>query len=105
MSDQEAILLRIYVSEKDRKDGNLVYERIVDEANDFGISGATVLRGILGYGAERHIHSAKVLRLSDNLPLVIEIIDEAQKIEGFLPRLKQCVNDGVITKEKVQILK
>lgn len=104
MNEQEALLIRVYVSENDKKEGKLVYEHIVEEANKAGISGVTVLRGILGYGAKHHIHSAKLLRLSDNLPLVVEIIDMAEKIEAFFPVLQRCMKDGLITKEKVQIL-
>ena len=105
MQEQEAVLLRVYVSEGDTFEHKLVYEYLVEQANRAGLAGATVLRGILGYGRDHHMHSTKVLRLSDDLPLVVEIVGAPEKIAGFLPTVEACVKDGLITKEKVKIVR
>lgn len=100
----EAELLRIFIGESDRKDGKALYEVIVEEARREGLAGATVLRGILGFGVHSRLHSAKVLRLSEDLPVVIEIVDRAEKIEDFLPRLDGLVPEGMVTIEKVRVI-
>ncbi|HSV43199.1 MAG TPA: DUF190 domain-containing protein [Candidatus Bathyarchaeia archaeon] len=105
MQEQEAVLLRVYLAEGERYQNKSSYEYVLERANVAGMAGVTVLRGILGYGKKHHLHSAKVLRLSENLPLVIEIVDSCEKIQGFLPVLQECLPGALITQEKVQILK
>jgi hypothetical protein len=100
----EAQLLRIFVGESDKYHGRPLYEAIVEEARRQGLAGATVLRGMLGFGASSHIHTAKVFRLSEDLPMVIEIVDTPEKIEKFLPDLDTMVTDGLVTLEKVQVI-
>ncbi len=100
----EAQLLRIFVGESDKVHGRPLYEVIVEEARRRGLAGATVLRGMLGFGANSHIHTAKVLRLSEDLPMVVEIVDTPEKIEGFLPDLDALVTEGLVTLEKVQVI-
>jgi len=104
---RQAQLLRIFLGEGDRHDGKPLYEAIVLKAREMQIAGATVLRGGLGYGHSSRLHSAKILRLSDDLPLVIEIVDSPDKIEAFLPVLDGMMNgesSGLITLENVQVL-
>jgi PII-like signaling protein len=104
---RQAQLLRIFLGEADRHDGKPLYEAIVLKAREMQIAGATVLRGGLGYGHSSHLHSAKILRLSDDLPLVIEIVDSPDKIESFLPVVGGMMNgesSGLITLENVQVL-
>ncbi len=98
------LLLRVYVDEQDRFKGNLLFEEIVLKARELNLAGATVLRGIMGYGASSRIHSAKLLVLSDNLPVVIEIVDTKEKIDLILPFLDEVVTEGLITLEKVRII-
>ena len=100
----EAVLLSIFIGEADKVDGQPLYEAIVREARRRGLAGATVLRGILGFGANSRIHTTKILRLSEDLPLVIEIVDEAGKIDAFLPYLDQVIKEGLVTLEKVRIV-
>jgi len=105
---KQAQLLRIFVGEADRQDGKPLYEAIVLKAREMQIAGATVMRGGMGYGHSSHLHSAKILRLSDDLPLVIEIVDSPDKIDAFLPVLDRMMNDsmgsGLVTLENVQVL-
>ena len=105
----EAKLLRIFVGESDLIHHVPVYEKIVTEARKAGLAGATVIKGIMGFGASSRIHTAKLLRLSEDLPLVIEIVDEEKKIENFIPELnnifKEANSGGLITMEKVNIIK
>ncbi len=100
----EAELLRVFVGESDRHDGRPLYESIVQAARAAGLAGATVLRGILGFGAHSRIHSAKILRLSEDLPVVIEIVDSPERIAGFLPRLDEMIGEGLVTLERVRVL-
>lgn len=100
----EARLLRIFIGESDRHHGRPLYEAIVEEARRRGLAGATVVRGCLGYGASSRIHAAKLLDLSTDLPMVIEIVDVADKIDSFLPDLHTMVGDGLITVERVEVL-
>ena len=100
----EAELLRIFIGESDRCDGRPLYEAIVQEARQAGLAGATVLRGILGFGAHSRIHSAKILRLSEDLPVVIEIVDRPDRIAEFLPKLDTMIAEGLVTLEKVRII-
>ncbi len=100
----EALLLRIFVGESDQYQGRPLYEAIVHQARAAGLAGATVLRGTLGYGAHSRIHTAKILRLSEDLPMVIEIVDREERIREFLPILDQMIPEGLITLEKVQVI-
>jgi len=98
-------LLRIFIGESDRWHHQPLYEAIVMKAREAGLAGATVLRGAMGFGASSHLHTAKILRLSMDLPVVIEIVDTPEKIEQFVPILDEMVNEGLVTLENVQILK
>ncbi len=100
---QEGQLLRIFIGETDHHDGLPLYEWLVREARQRGLAGATVLRGVSGFGASSRIHTASVLRLSLDLPVIIEIVDEPAKIESFLPVVDAVVKEGLVTLEKVQI--
>lgn len=96
-------LLRIFVGESDRHEGLPLYEWIVRKAREQGLAGATVLRGLEGFGARSRIHTAKILRLSTDLPIVIEIVDTREKIEDFLPLVDGAIQEGLATLEKVEI--
>ena len=100
----EAFMLRIFIGESDKIDGRPLYEAIVEEARGRGMAGATVLRGFLGFGANSRIHTSKVLRLSEDLPLVVEIVDAEDKIEAFMPYLDEVMGEGLITLEKVRVI-
>ncbi len=100
----EAELVRIFIGEKDSHSGRPLYEVIVGEARKRGMAGATVLRGTLGFGFHSRIHSAKVLRLSEDLPMVVEIVDKPERIDEFLPFLDTLVTEGLITREKVKVI-
>jgi uncharacterized protein len=100
----EAQLLRIFVGESDKYHGRSLYQAIVETARERGMAGATVLRGTLGFGAHSRIHSAKVLRLSEDLPMVVEIVDTPERIEAFLPDLDKMIGEGLVTLEKVQVI-
>lgn len=105
MSDLErACLLRVYLGEGDRHHGQPLYETIVLKARELHLAGATVLRGPLGFGGRSRIHSAKILRLSEDLPVVIEIVDSREKIDAFLPHLDTLLGDGLATLEEVRII-
>jgi PII-like signaling protein len=101
----EGILLRIFVGEGDKYKGKALYEYIVLKARELNISGATVFRGIMGFGANSRLHTNKILRLSEDMPIVIEIVDKEEKINDFLKILDECVKEGLITMEKVKVLK
>ena len=101
---KQALLLRIFIGEDDKFGGSPLYEAIVLKARELHLAGATVLRGPIGFGASSRLHTAKILRLSEDLPLVIEIVDSEDKINGFLPTLDQMMTSGLITLEKVQVL-
>ena len=100
---REGHLLRIFIGESARHEGMTLYEWIVRKAREQGLAGATVLRGLGGFGAHSRLHTAKVLRLSADLPIVIEIVDTIQKIEAFLPIIDGAVKEGMATLEKVDI--
>jgi PII-like signaling protein len=100
---QEGCLLRIFIGETDKKDNIPLYEWLVKQAKNAKLLGATVLRGIEGFGSHSDIHTAKILQLSTNLPLVVEIIDTAEKIEEFLVIVDSAMNGGLATLEKVRI--
>jgi len=101
---RDAILLRIFIGESERSDHKPLYEAIVLKARELQMGGATVLRGPMGFGKSSHLHSAKILRLSEDLPMVIEIVDSQAKIDAFLPVLDKMMGSGLITVEKVQVL-
>jgi uncharacterized protein len=103
---KDATLIRIFVGEATRHDGKPLFEAIVMEARKANLAGATVLRGPMGYGHSSRLHSAKILALSEDLPVVIEIVDAPERIEAFLPILDVMMRDqGLITLEKVQVLR
>ncbi len=97
-------LLRIFIGESDRWHGRPLYEAIVLKAREQGLAGATVLRGVMGFGADSRLHTAKVLRLSEDLPIVVEIADKPERIAAFLPALDGMVAEGLMTVEPVHIL-
>lgn len=100
----EGQLLRIFIGESDRHAGKPLHEAIVRQAREAGLAGATVLRGLEGFGAHSRLHTAKILRLSQDLPIVIEIVDKEERIQAFLPLLDGMVDEGMITVEKVHII-
>jgi len=101
---RDATLLRIFIGEDDKADGRPLYETIVLKAREMHLAGATVLRGPMGFGASSRLHTTKILRLSQDLPLLIEIVDSPEKIEAFLPVLDAMMGSGLVTLEKVQVL-
>ncbi len=101
---KQALLLRIFIGEDDRFEGKPLYEAIVLKAREMHLAGATVLRGPMSFGASSRLHTAKILRLSEDLPLVIEIVDSEERIDEFLPVLDNMMSSGLITIEKVQVL-
>ncbi len=100
----EARLLRIFIGESDKFEGRPLYQVIVERARRRELAGATVLRGYLGFGANSRIHSARVLRLSEDLPMVIEIVDEPERINAFITELDGLIGEGLVTLEKVEVL-
>lgn len=100
---EEGHLLRIFIGESDKHDGSPLYEWIVRKAREHGLAGSTVIRGLQGFGAHSLVHTAKILRLSSDLPIVIEIVDTKDKIEKFLPVIDSAIPEGMATLEKVQI--
>jgi hypothetical protein len=101
----DAILLRIFIGESDRFEHGPLHEGIVLKAREMGLAGATVLRGPMGFGRSSHLHTAKILRLSMDLPMVIEIVDTEQKIDAFLPTLNAMMGGGLVTLEKVKVIR
>ena len=100
----EGTLLRIFIGELDKWHHQPLYEAIVLKARERGLAGATVLRGPMGFGATSRLHTAKILRLSEDLPIIIEIVDKEDRIQAFLPELDQMVADGLMTLEKVRVI-
>lgn len=101
---REGKLLRIFIGEQDKWHGQPLYDAIVQLARQQGLAGATCLKGFLGYGAKSHLHTVKLLRLSEDLPIVIEIVDSEEKIRAFLPQLDAMIQDGLVTLEKAEVL-
>jgi hypothetical protein len=101
----DATLLRIFIGENDRADGKPLYEAIVLKAREQHLAGATVLRGPMGFGHSSRLHTAKILRLSEDLPFIIEIVDAEDKINAFLPVLDKIMTSGLVTLEKVKVLR
>jgi PII-like signaling protein len=102
---EEATLLRIFLGESDRHDGRPLYEAIVLKARELHLGGATVLRGLMGYGRSSRLHTTKVLRLSEDLPIVVEIADAEEKIQAFLPWLEHAVTGGLVTLERARVIR
>ncbi|MEJ2052919.1 MAG: DUF190 domain-containing protein [Calditrichaceae bacterium] len=100
---EQGHLLRIFIGESDKHDGKPLYEWIVQKARENGIAGTTVVRGIEGFGAHSRIHTSKILRLSEDLPIIIEIVDTLDKIDNFIPLIDDAIEEGMATIEKVQI--
>ena len=101
---RDAMLLRIFIGEDDKCKGHPLYEAIVLKARAKHLAGATILRGPMGFGHSSRLHTAKILRLSEDLPIVVEIVDSEEKIKGFLPELEKMMGSGLVTLEKVQVL-
>ncbi|HKD46844.1 MAG TPA: DUF190 domain-containing protein [Rhizomicrobium sp.] len=102
---RDAVLLRIFFGEGDRFEGKPLYEALVLKAREMHLAGATVLRGPMGFGHSSRLHTSKILRLSEDLPLVIEIVDDEAKIENFLPVLDSMMGSGLVTLEKVKVFR
>ena len=101
---REGKLLRVFIGEQDKWQGRPLHEAIIQSARKQGLAGATCLKGFLGFGAKSHLHTAKLLRLSEDLPIVIEIVDSEEKIRQFLPELEAMIGDGLITLERAEVL-
>ena len=99
----EGQLLRIFIGESDKYEGKPLYEWIVIKAKEYGLAGATVIRGIMGFGANSHIHTSSILRLSLDLPIIIELVDTKDKIENFLSNIENVIKEGLITVERANI--
>ncbi len=102
---EEGMLLRIFIGESDRFEGKALYEQIVLKARELNLAGVTVLRGIMGFGAHSHLHTAKILRLSEDLPVIIEIVDTEENLNRIMPFLDETVEEGLITLEKARVIK
>lgn len=100
----EAKLLRIFIGESDKWHGKSLYEAIVLKARELHLAGATVLRGPMGFGAHSRLHTTKIMRLSEDLPIVIEIVDTEDRINQMLPHIDEMVSEGLVTLEKVQVI-
>jgi len=100
----DSVLLRIFIGEADRHEGHPLHEAIVLKARELHLAGATVLRGAIGFGKSSRLHTSKILRLSADLPLMIEIVDSEEKIQAFLPMLDAMMGGGLVTLEKVRVL-
>jgi hypothetical protein len=102
---EDARLLRIFLGESDRANGLPLYEAIVLKARELGLAGATVLRGPMGFGKHSRMHTAKVLRLSEDLPVIVEIVDSKQKIDELLGQVDHLLTEGLVTIEKVRVIR
>ena len=100
---EDGYLLRIFVGESDKHEGKPLYEWLVLKAREAGLAGATALRGIEGFGAHSRLHTAKILRLSEDLPIVVEIVDSLEKIEAFMPVVDHAIREGLATLERVKV--
>jgi hypothetical protein len=100
---KEGKLLRVYMGESDKHEGRPLYQWLVEQARAHGLAGATALRGLSGFGARSRMHTAKILRLSTDLPVVVEIVDTAERIEAFLPIVDGAVGEGLATIERVEV--
>ncbi len=102
---ENGMLLRIFIGEADRYRGKPLYEQIVLKARELNLAGATVLRGQMGFGRHSRLHSAKILRLSEDLPIVIELVDTEEKLNRLMPFLDETIEEGLVTLEKVRVIK
>ena len=102
---EEGMLLRIFIGESDTYKGKALYEQIVIKARELNLAGATVIRGIMGFGAHSRIHTAKLLALSEDMPVVVEIVDMEEKLNSLLPFLDEIMKDGMITIEKAKVIR
>ena len=102
---EEGILLRIFMGETDRIHGKALYEQIVLKARELGLAGATVIRGTMGFGASSRVHTAKILRLSEDLPVVIELVDTEENLNKLMPFIDENVTEGLVTMEKARVIK
>jgi hypothetical protein len=100
----DSLLVRIYLGESDHRDHKPLYEVIVLKAREAGLAGATVLRGAMGFGASSRMHTAKILRLSDDLPVIVEIVDAEEKVNAFLPQIQALMGGGLVTLERIRVL-
>ncbi len=102
---EEGMLLRIFIGETDKYQGKPLYEQIVLKARELNMAGATVVRGIMGFGADSRMHTSKILQLSNDMPIVIELVDVQEKLDLLMPFLDETVTEGLITLEKVKVIK
>ncbi len=102
---EDALLLRVFIGESDQYHGKPLYEQIVLHARKLNLAGATVLRGVMGFGADSRVHTAKLLELSTDLPMVIEIVDTEENINKLLPFIDETVTEGLVTLEKMRVIK
>lgn len=102
---EDALMLKIFIGESDQYNGKPLYEEIVMKARELNLAGATVTRGILGFGADSRIHAAKILALSEDLPVIIEIVDSEENINRLLPFIDENVTEGLVTLEKIKVIK
>lgn len=102
---EDALLLRIFIGESDQYRGKPLYEQLVLKAREFNLAGATVLRGVMGFGADSRIHTAKLLELSIDMPMVIEIVDTEENINKLMPFIEETVTEGLVTLEKMRVIK
>ncbi len=102
---EEGMLLRVFVGETDRVHGKSLYEQIVLKARELGLAGATVVRGVMGFGANSRVHSAKILRLSEDLPVVVELVDTEENLNKLMPFIDENVTEGLVTMERVRVIK
>ena len=100
---EDGCLLRIFIGESEKVDGKPLYQRLVEKARTSGLAGATVWRGMMGYGANSRIHTSKILRLSQDLPVIVEIVDAREKLEAFLEEIDSMIKGGLATLEKAQV--
>ena len=102
---EEGMLLRIFIGESDTYKGKALYEQIVIKARELNLAGATVIRGIMGFGAHSRIHTAKLLALSEDMSVVVEIVDTEEKLNSLLPFLDEIMKDGMVTIEKAKVIR
>ncbi len=102
---EEGMLLRIFIGESDHYQGKALHEQVVLKAREMNLAGATVLRGIMGFGADSRMHTAKLLRLSEDLPIIVELVDTEENLNKLMPFLDETVTEGLITLEKVRVIK
>lgn len=102
---EQAVMLRIFIGESDRYKGKPLYEQVVLKARELDLAGATVTRGLMGFGADSRLHASKILELSEDLPIIIEIVDTEEKINTLMPFIDETVEEGLVTIEKMRVIK